>query len=43
LIFTIMFINFPAGLVLYYFSSNLLGVIQQYFLNLEFQQYTPAT
>jgi YidC/Oxa1 family membrane protein insertase len=43
LIFTVMFINFPAGLVLYYFSSNLLGVIQQYFLNREFQQYTPAT
>jgi YidC/Oxa1 family membrane protein insertase len=43
LIFTIMFINFPAGLALYYFSSNLLGVIQQYFLNREFQQYTPAT
>ncbi len=43
LIFTIMLINFPAGLSLYYFSSNLLGVIQQYFLNREFQQYTPAT
>ncbi|MGB8685557.1 MAG: membrane protein insertase YidC [Candidatus Binatus sp.] len=43
LIFTVMFINFPAGLALYYFSSNLLGVIQQYFLNREFQQYTPAT
>jgi YidC/Oxa1 family membrane protein insertase len=43
LIFTIMFINFPAGLALYYFSSNLLGVIQQYFLNREFQQYSPAT
>ncbi|MGC2763830.1 MAG: membrane protein insertase YidC, partial [Candidatus Binatus sp.] len=28
LIFTIMLINFPAGLALYYFSSNLLGVIQ---------------
>jgi YidC/Oxa1 family membrane protein insertase len=42
-IFTIMLINFPAGLALYYFSSNLLGVIQQYFLNREFQQYTPAT
>ncbi|MGB8413339.1 MAG: membrane protein insertase YidC, partial [Candidatus Binatus sp.] len=40
LIFTIMLINFPAGLALYYFSSNLLGVIQQYFLNREFQQYT---
>ena len=43
LIFTIMLINFPAGLALYYFSSNLLGVIQQYFLNREFQQYTPAS
>jgi YidC/Oxa1 family membrane protein insertase len=43
LIFTIMLINFPAGLALYYFSSNLLGVIQQYFLNREFQQYMPAT
>lgn len=43
LLFTIMLINFPAGLALYYFSSNLLGVIQQYFLNREFQQYTPAT
>jgi YidC/Oxa1 family membrane protein insertase len=43
LIFTIMFINFPAGLVLYYFSSNLLGVIQQYFLNREFQQMPPTT
>ncbi|MGH7923221.1 MAG: membrane protein insertase YidC [Candidatus Binatus sp.] len=43
LIFTIMLINFPAGLALYYFSSNLLGVVQQYFLNREFSQYTPAT
>jgi len=43
LIFTIMLINFPAGLSLYYFSSNVLGVIQQYFLNREFKQYTPAT
>jgi YidC/Oxa1 family membrane protein insertase len=43
LIFTIMLINFPAGLSLYYFSSNLLGVIQQYFLNREFSQYTPST
>jgi YidC/Oxa1 family membrane protein insertase len=42
-IFTIMLINFPAGLSLYYFSSNILGVIQQYVLNKEFQQYTPAT
>jgi YidC/Oxa1 family membrane protein insertase len=43
LIFTVMLIRFPAGLSLYYFSSNVLGIIQQYFLNREFQQYTPAT
>jgi YidC/Oxa1 family membrane protein insertase len=43
LIFTIMLINFPAGLSLYYFSSNMLGVIQQFFLNREFKQYAPAT
>jgi len=43
LIFTIMLINFPAGLSLYYFSTNVLGIIQQYFLNKEFQQYTPAS
>ena len=43
LIFTVMLLNFPAGLALYYFSSNILGVVQQYFLNKEFQQYTPAT
>jgi YidC/Oxa1 family membrane protein insertase len=41
LIFTIMLLNFPSGLSLYYFSSNILGVIQQYVLNKEFQQYTP--
>jgi YidC/Oxa1 family membrane protein insertase len=43
LIFTIMLINFPAGLSLYYFSTNVLGVIQQFILNREFKQYTPAT
>jgi len=43
LIFTVMFINFPAGLSLYYFSSNVLGVIQQFFLNREMKQYTPVT
>jgi YidC/Oxa1 family membrane protein insertase len=30
LIFTYMFINFPAGLVLYWLVSNLLGIAQQY-------------
>lgn len=42
LMFTVMFLNLPAGLSLYYFSSNVLGIIQQYFLNREFKQLGPA-
>jgi YidC/Oxa1 family membrane protein insertase len=42
IIFTIMLVKFPAGLSLYYFSSNVLGIIQQYFLNREFKQTTTA-
>jgi YidC/Oxa1 family membrane protein insertase len=32
LIFTLMFINFPSGLVLYWLVNNLLTVVQQYVL-----------
>ena len=42
LVFTIMFLNFPAGLTLYYFCSNALGIAQQYFLNREFKTLNPA-
>jgi YidC/Oxa1 family membrane protein insertase len=42
-LFSLIFIDLPAGLTLYYFSSNLLGIIQQFVLNREFKQYTPAT
>ncbi len=42
IVFTIMLVNFPAGLSLYYFASNVLGIIQQFVLNREFKQYTPA-
>ncbi len=42
IIFTVLFVNFPAGLSLYYFASNVLGVIQQVFLNREFRAYSPA-
>jgi YidC/Oxa1 family membrane protein insertase len=31
-IFTIMFINFPSGLVLYWFFNNLLSLLQQYLI-----------
>jgi YidC/Oxa1 family membrane protein insertase len=42
-IFSLIFIDLPAGLSLYYLASNVLGIIQQFFLNREYQQYTPAT
>jgi YidC/Oxa1 family membrane protein insertase len=42
-IFTVMLVNFPAGLSLYYFASNVLGIMQQFFLNREFKQLGPAT
>lgn len=29
--FTIIFINFPSGLVLYWFVNNILSIVQQYF------------
>jgi len=43
IIFTIFFVNFPAGLSLYYFASNVLGAIQQFVLNREFKQAAPAS
>ncbi|GBD99899.1 membrane protein insertase YidC [bacterium BMS3Abin07] len=33
IIFTFMFLNFPSGLVLYWLMSNLLSIIQQFFVN----------
>lgn len=42
-VFTVILVNFPAGLSLYYFASNVLGIIQQIFLNREFKQMAPAT
>ncbi len=43
IIFTVMLVNFPAGLSLYYFASNLLGIAQQFVLNREFKQVPVAT
>jgi YidC/Oxa1 family membrane protein insertase len=42
IVFTVMLVNFPAGLSLYYLSSNVVGVIQQYVLNREFKQLSPV-
>ncbi len=43
LMFIVLFVNLPAGLSLYYFASNVLGIIQQFVLNREFRQFTPVT
>ncbi len=43
LLFSVIFISLPAGLTLYYLSSNVLGILQQVFLNYEFQQGPPVT
>jgi YidC/Oxa1 family membrane protein insertase len=32
-IFTVFFINFPSGLVLYWLVNNVLSIIQQYWIN----------
>lgn len=29
-IFTVMFLNFPAGLVIYWLSNNILSIAQQW-------------
>jgi len=33
IVFTVMFINFPSGLVLYWLVQNILGIAQQYWTN----------
>ncbi len=33
IVFTFMFLSFPAGLVLYWLVNNVLGIIQQYYVN----------
>jgi len=32
-VFTVMFVNFPSGLVLYWFVNNVLSIAQQYLIN----------
>jgi YidC/Oxa1 family membrane protein insertase len=33
IVFTFMFLNFPAGLVLYWLVNNVLSIIQQFYIN----------
>ncbi|MFQ5431629.1 MAG: membrane protein insertase YidC [Nitrospinota bacterium] len=32
-VFTVMFLNFPSGLVVYWLTSNILSILQQYYIN----------
>ncbi len=43
IVFSLIFVNLPAGLTLYYLASNVLGIAQQFVLNREFQQLPPTT
>jgi YidC/Oxa1 family membrane protein insertase len=43
LAFSLIFLQLPAGLSLYYFASNMLGIAQQFVLNREFKQTTVDT
>jgi len=36
-LFTVFFLNLPAGLVLYWLVNNLLGILQQYLINRRYQ------
>jgi len=38
-VFTFMFMNFPSGLVLYWLTNNILGLIQSYFVNKNLGRY----
>jgi YidC/Oxa1 family membrane protein insertase len=36
-LFTLFFLNLPAGLVLYWLVNNLLGIVQQWFINRRYE------
>jgi YidC/Oxa1 family membrane protein insertase len=41
-IFSIMFLFFPAGLVLYWTMQNILGIAQQWYINKSLESNTSA-
>jgi YidC/Oxa1 family membrane protein insertase len=41
-LFTMFFLNLPSGLVLYWLVNNLLGIVQQYFINRRYALETAA-
>lgn len=42
-LFTFLFLSFPSGLVLYWLVNNILGIIQQYFVNNKYPMPAVAT
>jgi YidC/Oxa1 family membrane protein insertase len=38
IVFTVMFLWFPAGLVLYWLTNNLLSIAQQWWINRQLEQ-----
>ena len=38
-IMTFFFLNFPAGLVLYWLTNNLLSIAQQFYINIAYEKY----
>ena len=43
IIFTVMFLNFPAGLVLYWLTNNVLGVLQQWWVMKQVEKSSPQS
>ncbi len=41
-VFTILFLNFPAGLVLYWIVNNTLSILQQWYITRKFGEATPT-
>jgi YidC/Oxa1 family membrane protein insertase len=39
LIMTVFFVTFPAGLVLYWLTNNILTIAQQYYINRMYEKY----
>jgi YidC/Oxa1 family membrane protein insertase len=33
IVFTFMFLSFPSGLVIYWLITNVLSIVQQYYIN----------
>jgi YidC/Oxa1 family membrane protein insertase len=42
IMFTFMFLNFASGLVLFWLINNVLGIIQQFFINREMDANAPS-